>query len=514
MLLKHYLDQGVSKAELSRRFGVSRATIHHWTETGQLDRDLAASARGYAPRPLVAHKLDSYKAIIDARLEAFPKLSAKRLFDEVRAAGYPGGYGRVRDYVLATRPREPVEAPVRFETPPGHQGQVDFGTFTLPWGRRHALVIVLGYSRLLWLHFYPRQTMAVLMEALESAFDQFGGVPEELLFDRMRAVVLSDDRAAGGRPGNERRVPPVRRALGVPAPLLPALSGTDEGQGGAPDSLHSRELLLRPLVRERRRSQRAGRALAGGHGQRSPARHDGVTSHRPLRARRACGASPPGHRSLPASRAPPGSGARDAAPAVGNRGGRATTAQRLCGGVAMKAPAPTRRDRLRAMLADLKMPGALEAVDGILSEADGGTISAAEAIEQLLNAQIVLRNNRRLQTAMRSSRLPAVKTLDQFDFAFQPTIKREQIESLHELGFLDRRENVILLGPPGVGKTHLAISLAIAAAEAGRRVYYGTLAGLIESLTEAKAAGNLSRRLRVLTHPALLVVDEIWLPAG
>ena len=75
---------------------------------------------------------------------------------------------------------------------------------------------------------------------------------------------------------------------------------------------------------------------------------------------------------------------------------------------------------------------------------------------------------------MRSSRLPAVKTLDQFDFAFQPSVKREQIESLHELGFLDRGENVILLGPPGVGKTHLAISLAIAAAQSGRRVYYGT----------------------------------------
>jgi len=88
MLLKHYLDQGVSKAELSRRFGVNRRTIHYWIETGQLDRELSAGARGYAPRPPVALKLDPYKAIINARLEAFPRLSAKRLFDEVRAAGY------------------------------------------------------------------------------------------------------------------------------------------------------------------------------------------------------------------------------------------------------------------------------------------------------------------------------------------------------------------------------------------------------------------------------------------
>ena len=161
MLLKYYLERGVSKAELSRRFGVSRRTIHAWVETGQLDRDLSSGGSRYAPRPPAPHQLDPYTGIIDARLEEYPGRSAQRLFDEVRAAGYPG-YSRVRDYVRAVRPREPTESVVRFETPAGRQGQVDFATFTLPWGRRHALVVVLSHSRLLWLCCCRRQTMAVL----------------------------------------------------------------------------------------------------------------------------------------------------------------------------------------------------------------------------------------------------------------------------------------------------------------------------------------------------------------
>jgi DNA replication protein DnaC len=178
----------------------------------------------------------------------------------------------------------------------------------------------------------------------------------------------------------------------------------------------------------------------------------------------------------------------------------------------MKATASL-RERLRTQLADLKMPGALEALDSILARIDGGQLGAADALEALLGAQITLRNTRRLVAAMRSSRLPAVKTVADFDFTFQPSLKREQVDSLHTLGFVERKENVILLGPPGVGKTHLAISLAIAAAQSGRRVYYGTLADLITSLEEASQAGRLSQRLKTLVFPSLLVVDEIgYLP--
>ena len=92
----------------------------------------------------------------------------------------------------------------------------------------------------------------------------------------------------------------------------------------------------------------------------------------------------------------------------------------------MKAAAAlSRRDQIRTQLADLKMPGALEALDEVLTTVDGGGVTASEAIEELLGAQITLRNNRRLQAAMRSSRLPAIKTLSDFDFSFQPSVKRE-----------------------------------------------------------------------------------------
>jgi transposase len=149
-----------------------------------------------ASRPV--HKLDAYTELIRTRLEVYPKLSATRLFTEVKAGGYVGGYDAVMVFARQVRPRSVEEAVVRFETAPGHQAQVDFARFQFPWGVRHALLVVLGYSRLLWLGFYIRQDMRTLFAGLETAFACFGGVPRELLFDQMKAVITRDLRLEGG----------------------------------------------------------------------------------------------------------------------------------------------------------------------------------------------------------------------------------------------------------------------------------------------------------------------------
>lgn len=198
VLLRHLLDQGLKKTDIAARLGVSRGLIYHWLRTGQLDREVDALP---APRVRVTApaKLAPFEPIIDARLAIYPELSAVRLFEEVRAAGYAGGLSQLKCYVRRVRPRPPVEPLVRFETPPGHQAQVDFAECRFPWGKRFALLVVLGYSRVLWVQFYRRQTMATVMQGLEAAFAYVGGVPRELLFDQLKAVIVEDQRVGGGK---------------------------------------------------------------------------------------------------------------------------------------------------------------------------------------------------------------------------------------------------------------------------------------------------------------------------
>jgi transposase len=198
MLLRHYLEQGASKSALARQLGVSRDTVHRWIRAGDLDRDFDTTPVQYGPRRPVPTKLDAYKAIIETRLAAYPELSAVRLLAEIRAAGFAGSYTQLKAFVRQVRPTTPAPPVIRFETPAGRQAQVDFARFSFPWGVRYALLVVLGYSRLLWCRFYVRQDMRTLIDGLEDAFRYFGGVPQELLFDQMKAVITRDLRLQGG----------------------------------------------------------------------------------------------------------------------------------------------------------------------------------------------------------------------------------------------------------------------------------------------------------------------------
>jgi transposase len=195
--LRHLLlEAGGSRREAARRAGVGRSTLYRWLEEGLLDVPLETLHARYGPRPPRPSKLAPYHALIQARLAEFPALQATRLFAECRAAGYPGGYSQLRTYVGTLRP---APAPVvRFETAPGEQAQVDFAHCRLPWGVRYALIVVLGYSRLLWVRFYPRQDLRTLQHGLAACLDAWGGVPRHLLFDQMRSVLTRDDRLAGG----------------------------------------------------------------------------------------------------------------------------------------------------------------------------------------------------------------------------------------------------------------------------------------------------------------------------
>jgi DNA replication protein DnaC len=180
----------------------------------------------------------------------------------------------------------------------------------------------------------------------------------------------------------------------------------------------------------------------------------------------------------------------------------------------MSAPAPSAvLDRIRAHLVALKMPCAIEVLDGLVRRFEQGQLSPFELIEALLAEERILRENRRVKMALLTARLTTLKTLEGFDFSFQPSLDRNRILSLAQLQFIERREVVHFLGPPGTGKSHLALALGLEAVKRGKSVYFATLAELVTSLAKAEREGQLRERIRFYTRNALLIIDEIgYLP--
>ena len=187
--------QGLTVSAIARELGVDRKTVRKC-----IGRGLEPPV--YGPRKPRQRRIDPFVAYLRERVAAYPGLTGRRLLRECRERGYEGGYTAVTDALRELRPARLPAFEVRFETPPGDQAQVDFAQFQLQFTDEPALTrivwlfsFVLGFSRLIWARFGLHQDMQTVLRCHMAAFDAIGGIPHEILYDRMKTAVIGE---AGG----------------------------------------------------------------------------------------------------------------------------------------------------------------------------------------------------------------------------------------------------------------------------------------------------------------------------
>lgn len=170
-------------------------------------------------------------------------------------------------------------------------------------------------------------------------------------------------------------------------------------------------------------------------------------------------------------------------------------------------------DRLQEQMQRLKLVRTSQELSGLLEQASKQELSYSDFLEQVLTRELAAKQER--HTAMKTSmaRFPFHKSLESFDFKFQPSIDPKVLKELATGRFIADADNILLLGPPGVGKTHLAVGLGLKACALGYRTAFTTAAGLVNTLTRAHQENRLEEKLKQLVQPKLLIVDEIgYLP--
>jgi DNA replication protein DnaC len=170
-------------------------------------------------------------------------------------------------------------------------------------------------------------------------------------------------------------------------------------------------------------------------------------------------------------------------------------------------------ERIQEHLQRLRLFKSRERLEAVLQEASAQELSYADFLDQVLSEEVTAKTAKHITMRTSLARFPFVKGLETFDFGYQPSVDRKQIQTLSTGRFIEHGENVVLLGPPGVGKTHLAVGLGLKAIEHGYRVLFTTAAAMLTTLSRALSEGRLEDKLKVYTVPRLLIIDEIgYLP--
>lgn len=165
-------------------------------------------------------------------------------------------------------------------------------------------------------------------------------------------------------------------------------------------------------------------------------------------------------------------------------------------------------ERIQSSLVRLKLPRIGHILETVIKAAEGQGKSYLSFLDELLEEEVACKEQRRVETALKISGLPFIKSIDEFDFTFQPKLDRQKVMSLFDLTFIRQKGNVIFLGPPGVGKTHLAASLALKACQSGMSIYFTNMEDLIKKLKKDQDAGRPGKG-RSYYKSSLVAVDEV-----
>ena len=165
-------------------------------------------------------------------------------------------------------------------------------------------------------------------------------------------------------------------------------------------------------------------------------------------------------------------------------------------------------DRIESNLSRLRLPRIREILQAVINSAEDQGKSYLSFLDDLLEEEVAQKEQRRIETALKISGLPFIKSIDEFDFTFQPKLDRQKVMSLFDLTFIGQNGNIIFLGPPGVGKTHLAVSLALKACQAGISIYFTNMEELMKTLKKDHEAGRPGKG-RSYYKSSLVIVDEV-----